>query len=219
MPWSKHDLLLKKKYPCKLQVLFFSLLLKLLQIFLKSFGEIFLRSLVPFCFEPHTQNKHPSLWNSLSGRQPSGSWLQEGDERRLVMIRKEPAVGVYGAEQQCREPSTVPHPPFHPVLYLADDCSKSCAVWLRSQRSSKHAVPVEVMTASTQQIQSECYPRRSLPCFQPTRSAGLVVRAKPASDLLHICFPSLPDFAFLCLLFPSPLLYLCGNVLRSFLCA
>lgn len=47
MPWSKHDLLLKKKYPRKLQVLFFSLLLKLL-FFKKVLGKYFYVPSYPF---------------------------------------------------------------------------------------------------------------------------------------------------------------------------
>lgn len=59
-------------------------------------------------------------------------------------------------------PALLPDPPFHPVLYLADDCSRRSAVWLQSQRSSKHTATGEVRMASTQQIKRKCYPCRSL---------------------------------------------------------
>lgn len=113
----------------------------------KIVRETFSHALITFCSKLQTQNTHPSLLNSLFGRQPTGSWLGD-DERWWVMIRKEPQ---WVCDQlQCREPSTA-DPPFHPVLYLADGCSKRSAVWPRGQRSSKQALTVAMTTASTQQ--------------------------------------------------------------------
>ena len=201
--------------------------LKLLEIFffIEVFGklwETFLHSLLPFCFTRHRQSKRLSLRHSLSGGQWTGSGLDGGDDRWLGWAGRTPG-WVYMSSSAAGNPVQPPTLASPPALYLEDGFWERSAVWQGEVRGL--ASELWPTTDGTLHSASGKDPEVSAgipPGSQLTWPTGLVVWEKAAFtrfrlDLSHACFLSLPDYAFIHPLFPSPLLHLCGKALPSFL--